>query len=346
MSEILKNRKLRRTTIDEVARAAGVSIKTVSRVTNNEPNVRESTRARVEEAIASLNYQPDPAARSLASRRTYLVGLLHDNPSASYLVNIQNGALRASRDVGYNLLLHPCTYRSPDLKDDIERMIRRTHVEGLVLTPPLSDLREVRELLDGLAVPYVCVAPADELPRDRSVHTNDAEISAEMVRYLHSLGHREIGFIVGHPDHGAVLLREQGYRRAMQELGLEIKPGHVIQGFNTFESAIQRAPELLRRDDRPTAIFASNDEMAAGVIHVAHNMQLDVPGEVSVAGFDDIALAQQLWPALTTVRQPVEEMAQAAMQLLLNRLTVAEEAPAQQDIPAELVIRDSTSPPR
>ncbi|MBT8144537.1 MAG: LacI family DNA-binding transcriptional regulator [Gammaproteobacteria bacterium] len=347
MSDTLASKIKKRATIEDVARRAGVSIKTVSRVANDEPNVRQSTRAKVAEAIADLEYLPDPSARSLASRRSYLIGLLHDNPSASYLISIQNGALGSSREAGYNLLLHPCDYRDPEIAADIRRMVRRTKVEGLVLTPPLSDRPGVRELLDELGLPYVRVAPADALSPDTSIFTNDVEISAEMVRYLHSLGHRKIGFIIGHPDHGAVLLRHQGFLQGMQEVQLEVKPEYVAQGYNSFESGIECAQELLNLPDRPTAIFASNDEMAAGVIHVAHEMRIDIPGQLSVAGYDDVPLARQLWPALTTVRQPMEQMARSATSLLVQMIkTRQDETEVQTTIDGELIIRDSTAPPQ
>ena len=345
MDQITSKIRTSRVTIADVAERAGVSIKTVSRVTNNEPNVRPATRAKVIRAIADLDYLPDPSARSLASRRSHLVGLLYDNPSASYLVSIQNGALRASRAAGYDLIIHPCDYRADSLAVDLERMVRQSNVDGLVLTPPLSDMPGIVGLLDRLKTPFVRVAPADGDDRDRAVYTNDESVCAEMTRYLHSLGHERIGFIIGHPDHGAVLKRFDGYRQGMHECGLDMHEDLVAQGYNSFESGLECAHALLGTARRPTAIFASNDDMAAGVIRVAHELGLRVPDELSVAGFDDVPLASQLWPPLTTIRQPMEAMAKTAAELLLlNMGRHSDGHEPERTIASELIVRESTGP--
>ncbi len=345
MDQITSKIKPSRVTIEDVAKRAGVSIKTVSRVTNNEPNVRPATRAKVMRAISDLDYLPDPSARSLASRRSNLVGLLYDNPSASYLVSIQEGALRASRAAGYDLVIHPCDYQDENLGPELERMIRQSNIDGLVLTPPLSDMPGIVGLLDKLKTPFVRVAPADENDRDRAVYTNDREVCAEMTCYLHSLGHDKIGFLIGHPDHGAVLKRYDGYVQGMRECGLQLRKEFVVQGFNSFESGIECARKLLTADDRPTAIFASNDDMAAGVIHVAHELELDIPRDLSVAGFDDVPLASQLWPSLTTIRQPMKAMAATATELLLINMGRSRgTAKPELTIPAELIVRRSSGP--
>ncbi len=331
-----------RVTIADVARAAGVSIKTVSRVANNEPNVRSGTRDKVLKVIHELDYQPNPSARSLASRRSYLIGLLYDNPSASYLINIQEGALNASHDSGYGMVIHPCVYKNPELESELRTMIAQSKVDGLVLTPPLSDMQSVVDLLTKLEIPFVRVAPADRTDIGGAVYTNDAEACAEMTAYLHSLGHTDIAFIIGHPDHGAVAQRFDGYEAGMRECGLKIRKEFIAQGYNSFESGIDCARQLLDLDRRPTAIFASNDDMAAGVMKVAHERGLDIPAHISVAGFDDIPLARYLWPALTTVRQPIRRMARAAAELLLTRLGAREENGIETVVKSELVIREST----
>lgn len=335
----------RTATIADVARRAGVSIKTVSRVSNNEPNVRASTRAKVERAINELEYRPNPSARSLASRRSYLVGLLYDNPSSSYLVNIQQGALKATRAAGYGLIIHPCSYTDRALGNELQTMIRQAKVDGLVLTPPLSDMQSLVQLLNEIGTPYARVAPAEMDDELHGVYTNDEEVCAEMTRYLYELGHEKIGFVIGHPDHGAVLKRYDGYRRGLAACGLELNDRLIGQGYNSFDSGVQCAKKLLSLRARPSAIFASNDDMAAGVIRVAHEMGLAVPGNLSVAGFDDIPLSQQLWPALTTIRQPIAAMAATATELLLSQLDDRSN-PVELDttIPSELIIRDSTGP--
>ncbi len=335
---------MKKATIADVARLAGVSIKTVSRVANREPNVSDSTRARVQEAIDALGYRPDPSARSLASRRSWLIGLLYDNPSASYLVNIQFGALAVSRAEGYDVVIHPCDYQDERLPREIASMVAQSKVEGVILTPPLSDMNSISQVLEETGTPYARIAPADRRPDKCEVYTNDREACAEMTRYLASLGHRRIAFIVGHPDHGALQERLAGYREGLAASGIEMDKRLIAQGYNSFESGVECARALLDSSNRPTAVFASNDDMAAGTMKVAHEMGLEIPTDLSVAGFDDVPLAAQLWPSLTTIRQPIEEMARRATELLLHELRGHVGDEPEKIIESTLVVRDSTGP--
>jgi LacI family transcriptional regulator len=335
---------LANTTIEDVAKRAKVSIKTVSRVINNEAHVREKTRLKVERAIQKLGYRPNVSARSLASTRSYLIGLLYDNHSASYLIEIQNGALRTSRAQGYDLVIHPCHYEDPQLVDSISSIIRSRAVDGLILTPPLSDMQPLLQSLDKADVAFALIAPANAADDDRSIYTNDQEACAEMTRYLASLGHRRIGFVIGHPDHGAVGNRYLGYRDGLKSSGMKFDRSLVQQGYNSFESGEKCGRRLLNREDRPTAIFAANDDMAAGVMKAAHEMGLSIPGDLSVAGFDDVPLARYIWPSLTTIRQPMDEMAVQATALLMNQIRGNTDDEIEHTIPSTLVIRESTGP--
>jgi len=335
---------LAKATIQDVARLAGVSIKTVSRVTNKEANVRDETRSKVERAAKRLDYRPNPSARSLAGTRSYHVGLLFDNLSASYLMNIQNGVLSTSRSEGYDLVIQPCDYSDPKLVASISSMVGSKSVDGLILTPPLSDMKPLLQALDKLGVCFALIAPADRSNRHRSVFTNDQEVCAEMTRYLVSMGHRRIGFVIGHPDHGAVGNRYLGYRDGLKSCGLKFDRRLVKQGDNTLESGEKCGQRLLDLEDPPTAIFASNDDTAAGVMRTAHEMGLAIPGDVSVAGFDDVPLASQIWPALTTIRQPMEEMAVRATAFLLRQLRGETDNENPHTIASTLVIRESTGP--
>ncbi|EGP48069.1 LacI family DNA-binding transcriptional regulator [Achromobacter insuavis] len=328
-------------TVDDVAAEAGVSIKTVSRVLNNEPNTSEKTRAKVMAAIALLKYQPNPSARRLASKRSDLIMLVYDNPSDNYLINIQHGALDACKRYFYSLLLHPCDYRAPDLAAEIVQAARQHASAGLVLTPPLSDVRALIEALDHGDVPYVRLAPGSPSARGLEVSTDDRAAARDMTRYLLDLGHRRIGFVAGHPDHGAVGERLHGYRDALAEQGVAYDPTLVEQGLHSFDSGVQCGQRLLDRAQRPTAIFAANDDMAAGVLYTAHARGLKVPQELSVAGYDDTPLSRQTWPKLTTLRQPIREMAYAAVEQLASR----EPQARVRTLGYELVVRDSTRPP-
>jgi len=333
-----------RATIADVASLAGVSIKTVSRVVNREPNVRPDTHQRVEKAIRELHYTPNTSARSLAGNRSFLIGLLYVNPAASYIINILTGAVDACRAGGFELLLHPCSYTDADLPRQISELASNTRLDGLILTPPLSDMDELIEELDASGIPLARIAPGAHDDAGRSVCTNDEEVCAELTRYVISLGHRDIGFIVGHPDQLAVQQRYSGFRRALLEAGLRLKTSLVCRGDNSFESGVDCARRLLKRKRRPTAIIASTDDMAAGLVSVAHELGIRIPDDLSVTGFDDVPLAHKIWPALTTIRQPMLAMGEWATNLLLAQLRDDDGREQGANLPSEIIIRESTGP--
>ncbi|MEM7081708.1 MAG: LacI family DNA-binding transcriptional regulator [Pseudomonadota bacterium] len=328
--------------IHDVAKRAGVSIKTVSRVINNEPNVRENTRAAVQQAVDELNYRPKASARSLKGRRSYLVGLLYDNPSSSYVANIQQGVIDETRRRGYDLVIHPCSYLNPGLCDEVEELVRHADADGLILTPPLSDDITLMNKLDELNTAYVRIAAVTPKQGTLRVTTNDRDAVADLTRYLASLGHQRIAFIIGHPDHKAVANRYLGYQDGLTSCGIELDESLIIQGNNSFESGEECARKLLLKTQRPTAIIASNDDMATGVLRVSHEMKLNLPDELSVAGFDDIPMASQVWPSLTTVKQPVKRMGERATALLLDQLHGRATDVQSESIDSYLVLREST----
>lgn len=299
-------------TVDDVAAHVGVSIKTVSRVLNHEPNISEKTRQKVVEAMQTLDYRPNPAAPRLASKRADIIALVYDNPSDNYIVNIQHGALEACQALDYSLLLSPCNYRDPHLAEQMIQSVRQRGLAGLILTPPVSDVPALICALDEAGVDYV-------------------------------------RFVVCDPDHGAAYSRVFGYRDAMAQAGIEVDERLVEQGQHSFESGMACAERLLSREPRPPAIFAGNDDMAAGVLRVAQAHGIRVPEELSIAGYDDTPLSRQLWPSLTTVRQPIQDMAYAAVEQLIAihrpHLPGLRPHSEHESLQYELVIRDSTCPP-
>ncbi len=337
-------------TIDDVAELAGVSIKTVSRVINREPNVRDETRARVEAAIDELDYRPNVSARNLASQRSRLIGLIYDDPSAyetpsaGYVIRMQLGVLRACQTAGYELLIHPCNYRNKHIGGELRALIEEARPIGIILAAPLSNMPKIVRAIQDTGTPLVRIAPGNMKHDPLTVSTNDREISAEMTRYLASLGHQRIAFIKGHPSHKAVGNRYRGYLDGLGQSGLEPDERLVVEGDNSFESGERSATELLKRKPRPTAIFAANDDMAAGVIRAARRLGVEVPDEVSVAGCDDISLARQLCPTLTTIRQPLSTMAERAAMLLIDKAHAEAESRDSETVPATLQIRESTGP--
>ncbi|MDH3612777.1 MAG: LacI family DNA-binding transcriptional regulator [Gammaproteobacteria bacterium] len=339
-----------RANIFDVAKLAGVSIKTVSRVVNHEPNVRASTKERVDQAIAELSYRPDQSARNLASHRSHLIGLVYDDPAAyelptsGYIIKMQQGALTACRSAFSELLIHPCNYRTKDVAAQLTSLIEETRPAGIILAAPLSNMPKIVRAIDATGTPFVRLSPGKPDEKRFSIGTNDRESSAEMTRYLASLGHKRIAFITGHASHKAVANRFLGYQDGLQQSGLKFSERLVVAGDNSIESGEACAEKLLTRKQPPTAIFAANDDMAAGVIRVAHRMGVDVPEQLSVAGFDDIALARMIHPALTTVRQPLTEMAQRAAEALIEGKCGDASERAPETVPATLQIRESTGP--
>lgn len=328
-------------TIDDVAALAGVSIKTVSRVVNREANVRPATREKVQQAIDKLGYHPSQSARSLASNRSFLIALLYDNPSASYVIDVQNGILAECRPAGYDLLIYPCDNGDDDLEQQVANLIRQSRVDGVVLTPPLSDHENLVRRLMEMQIPVVVIAPAEDGIPCSSVMTNDEEAAFAMTTRLVEKGHKRIGYILGHPEHRAMANRFQGYKKALMYQGIPVDTKLVVQGMNSFESGYYAAEKLLLLPNPPSAIFASNDDMAAGAIKLAHKLGRKIPADVAVAGFDDIPAAEQIWPGLTTVRQPIVTMAQQAAQLLLLQLKSAQ-APVQHlRVKSTLIQRES-----
>lgn len=334
------------TTIIDVAEHAGVSIKTVSRVINNVQSVKPQIRERVQRSIEKLDYHPNPSARGLGGNRSYLLGLLYDVSCGYYTTSVLAGVIERSRAAKYQIVMEPCDYNASTLAADVTRGIRQSRVDGVILTPPLSDLKSVTAVLESQAIPYVRIAPGEHTDTYRSVCTNDRESCASMTEQLAALGHQRISFIIGNPDHAAVLDRYRGYLDGLRSCGLRLDKSLVAQGFNSYDSGVHCARKLLNvaATRRPTAIFASNDEMAAGVLAVAHSMGLGVPENLSVVGFDDAPLASQVWPALSTIRQPIPDMAAKAAELLLGILRGEPADHAKHMLPSSLTFRHSTGP--
>lgn len=331
-----------RKTIDDVAKAAGVAIKTVSRVLNDEPNVREETRARVLAAVEALHYSPSLSARSLAGRRSYLIGLVYENPSANYIVDIQHGAMARCRQEKFRLFVHQCSGRDAELIRDVMGLVDQTHVDGLIVPAPLSQSVDLIRALDRRKLPFVRISPNSIDHRSPSVDMDDEGAAREMTEHLIELGHTRIGFITGHPTHHASALRLDGYRAALQAHRILYDPACVRQGHFVFESGLGAGRELLALPQPPTAIFASNDDMAAGVLMAAHELGLQVPSQLSVAGYDDTYVARITWPRLTTVHQPSYDMAWSAADLLLQALKNGEGARTSR-LAHRLIVRESTA---
>ncbi|WP_425502430.1 LacI family DNA-binding transcriptional regulator [Pseudoxanthomonas taiwanensis] len=312
-------RKGRAITIHEVAALAQVSPMTVSRVINGNANVREATREKVMRAVEQLGYTPNLAARSLAAAQGTRIALIYTNPSGAYLSEFLVGALRGAARTATQLVVDTWDGLGADGERAAARALAK-NVSGVILPPPLCESRGVIAELTSAGVPVVALASARSSEEISNVRIDDFRAAREMTAYLIAHGHTRIGFIKGHPNQTASARRHEGFQAALQEAGIAPDPGLVQQGYFTYRSGLEAAEKLLSRRKPPTAIFASNDDMAAAVISVAHRRGLDVPRDLSVVGYDDTSAATTVWPELTTIRQPIAAMADSAVDILLRSI--------------------------
>ena len=325
---------------------AGVSRMTVSRVINDGASVREATRNAVLAAIRELHYAPNLAARNLVMAGELRIAVIYSNPSAAFMSDFLIGVFEEATSAGARLILVRGENGQIPAPQELRRLLG-SGVHGVVLAPPLGESAVVRDILRAADLPVAVVA-AGRPPIDAiSVRIDDRQASQAMARHLLDLGHRRIGFIAGNPDQTASAERVEGARAAIAAVeGAELV---LAQGAFTYGSGLRAAERLLDADPPPTAIFASNDDMAAAAVSVAHRRHLDVPGDLTVVGFDDTTVATTLWPPLTTIRQPVRQMAAVALDRLIRALRSADplaEPYADQVLDHALIERQSTAPPR
>jgi LacI family transcriptional regulator len=325
--------------IEDVAARAGVSIKTVSRVLNGEPHVREALQAKVRKAASDLNYRPNSAARRLAGRKSFLIALMYHNPSLAYVAAIQSGATQKCRELGYHLVVESLDERMSNFSAAANALVDVISPDGVILIPPVVDLPKLKQILNDRGTPVAQIA-AGVRKGGLHIFMDDRQAGYEVTQHLIALGHRQIAMVTGPESHQAAQARYQGFRDAMTEARLADRKLVVVEGDFSMSSGFLAGQRLLTKVSRPTAIFAANDQMALGVLNAARSLDLCVPEDVSVAGFDDSPLAISSWPQLTTVRQPLVEMGAAAVQALVSGETVFIR------IPHEFLARASTAAPR
>jgi LacI family transcriptional regulator len=332
-------------TINDIARLAGVSKKTVSRVINNSPKVREQTRQQVQAIIEQNGYRPHPQARALALRRSFLVAMIYDNPSPQYIVNMQRAILDELEDTGLQLIIRPCDRNDEDFYQRMQDFVDHTKISGAILPPSVSEDQRLIDLLTASGCRCIRIASVVLDEPENTIKTHDSAGAAQAARHLAELGHRNIAHIRGPLHFRSSHERLRGFREVLKEYGVELGPDSVLEAGYTFATGFERATELLARGNRPTAIFAGNDEMAIGVYQAAHNADIDIPGDLSVVGFDDTPIASRVWPPLTTVRLPIREMGRAAASLLLMD-TSASKMRHYISFTPEIIVRGSTAQPR
>ncbi len=329
-------------TIKDVARKAGVSPKTVSRVINGEAHVRPEVRETVTRVVAEMNYQPNAFARGLSSARSFLIGLFFDDPACSYANDVLLGALERARGLGRHVVIETVALDLADWQERLDESLRGLKLGGAILTPPICDCEALIAIFERHGVPVVRVAPGTDVDRTPRVWMDDRAAARTMTEHLLAIGHRDIAFIKGNPGHTSAQRRWLGFQDALHAAGIDCDDSMVVQGDFTFRSGIVAAEALLGAPRRPSAIFASNDEMALGVMVAAMRAQVAVPQALAIAGFDDAQLARMAWPQLTTIRQPNAEMAAAAVSLLADRHPDQEGGMAALELPYELIVRASS----
>ncbi|KTE25134.1 MULTISPECIES: LacI family DNA-binding transcriptional regulator [unclassified Sphingopyxis] len=336
-------------TINDVAALAGVSKKTVSRVINRSEFISEKTRKSVQQAIDTLGFVPNPQARALAFRRNFLIALLHDNPNAQTVLNFQQGVLDAIKDSDLALLVRPVDRGSDKLLDDVRLFLEKQRPIGAMLLPPISENDDLAKLCGDLGVRYVRVGSAPLDDARHCVSSNDREVVAEAVGKLIALGHRRIGFVRGPAGFRSAAEREEGFRAALAAAGLSLPDELYAPGNYRYTAGVEAGEAMLSLKEPPTAVFVSNDEMAAGVMSVAHGKGLSVPADLSIIGFDDSPTATHIWPALSTVRWPIREMgSRAARTLVADFLGSSAKAADDENpvMPSTFIERQSVAPPR
>jgi len=331
-------------TIHDVAKAAGVSARTVSRVINDLPRVSPQTRERILQVIRELSFSPNLRARALANNRSYLLGLVHTDPNSENVDQVHRGLFRECLKHQYEVIAHPIE-ADLDPVEDVLSFVRRSRVDGLVVMAPSSEDPRLAQALYENRIASVAVAAAPLPHFGLMLVSREREASAQVAAHLIELGHRQIGFISGPLDQLSATERQQGFASALQASGISLPTERVVEGDYSFESGVACARRLLERPPRPSAIYACNDRMAAGVLTVAVELGIRVPEQLSVVGFDNTYLASVLNPALTTIDRPLSELGRRAGEWLVAAQTARAESEQHiEHADLKLVVRRSTAP--
>jgi len=332
-------------TIKDVAKLAGVSFKTVSRVINKEGSVGQDLQDKVMQAVKALNYQPNLSARLLRGAASS-IGFIYDNPNSNYVIDMQKGILGECRNQGYELVIHPCDSKKPDITDEVLNMIDRSQVGGLVLTPPMSEMPDVLAALNKRKIPFVRILSGSQPPDSKSpcIFIDDRTAAHKITQYLIDLGHKSIAFLGGEEAHKSSGERLEGYKAALKANKIALDKKLILPGEYSFESGVKRTRQLLASNLKPTAVFACNDEIAAGTLFAARIQGIDVPQQLSIVGFEDSPFSRQAWPNLTTAQQPNSTIAERATALLIESIRNHGKLVESEGFYPQLIVRDSSCP--
>ncbi|MDK2879481.1 MAG: LacI family transcriptional regulator [Thermoanaerobacteraceae bacterium] len=325
-------------TIKDIARRTGVSISTVSRVINKTKPVSEELRNKVMEIINKEGYVPNHTARSLILKRTNTIGVVVPNISQYFHVMMLEGVADVLEKNGYQMLV--CNIKN-DVRSEMQYidLLAEKQVDGIILMHETSD-PEIKDYLSNCDIPIVMASI--EIPGvDRPVvRVDDYMAACDAVEYLISLGHKEIGIICG-TEITVGNFRTRAYVDVMKKYGLQLKESLMVQGNYTMESGYSAMQKILERENKVTAIFVVSDEMAIGAINCALDMGYEVPKDISVIGFDDIELSSYFRPKLTTIRQPIKDIAKISTEIIIKNLKGESMQGKNVTVKHNLIVRDS-----
>lgn len=345
-------RRRQAVTIKHVAAHAGVSLQTVSRVINNEPNVRPEMKDRVQASIDALGYVPSIAAQRMSGSRSYLILAINDRDrtiadwrarlGTDWVDQMLLGGMLECAEHGYRMIVELVDTHSDHVERELLAAIAALQPDGIILTPPHSDNRQIVSLLAGQGIPFVRIGSKTNgagIP----VSMDDEGSARQATEYLLGLGHHRIGFIAGSREYNLSSWRVEGWQSTMADAGLSVD-GLLAEGDFSYASGVRAARQLLGRTPPPTAIIASNDQMALATLEIAREMGFAVPDDLSVISFDNTPLVHFTRPALTAVDQPIAATAAKAVALIISAQKGEPPPSTLTAISASLVHRDSAGP--
>ena len=342
-------------TIKDVAAEAGVSFQTVSRVINKGPNVTPGMHERVTAAIEKLGYVPSLAARRLGGSRSYLILAFNDERPTlegwqsrrgnDWVDQMLYGGMLKCAEHGYRMLFELVDSHSDRLESQVQAALSALHPDGVILTPPHSENDTITQLLQRNGLTFARLGsrrPGDGF----AVYMDDEAAARRATEHLLDLGHTRIAYVQGHPEYAMSPDRLRGFREAIEARGVVVDDRYLQPGDFTYEAGQAAMIALSKLDPPPTAVLASSDEMALGVLHTAGKLGLHVPDDLSVVSFDDTPTVRMAVPALTAIRQPIAAMTAKAAELLITAKATGVQPDHGHLLPFDFVARESTARPR
>lgn len=335
--------KKKRVTVTDIAKEAGVSLKTASRALNNSPHVREEKREAVLKAAKKFNFRPNISARQLASNRSYVITHFYDNLNTDYLSKIYTGMQQACHKNGYYAVAEAMDCSKKKFIQQTLEYVSTFNIDGLILSPPLCDDAALIFALKKQGIKMVLISPQETSDEDYFVFVDEEKSAFEITDHLINIGHEHIAFLGGLKSHKAATDRQKGFVAAMKHYELTASRKNIKSGDFTMQSGHDAYVDIMKKLPEATAIFAANDEMAMGVIMAALNDGKKIPEEIAVAGYDNIRFSSLFWPSLTTVSTPVIEMADYATGLLIRLISGETVKNKSHEFVSEIILRKSTN---